>query len=125
MDDNSNHGDGPFDKSVFDNLKYLSGVEDQQMFERLIALFEVQLRSSLEKMNTARAASDNQNVSTAAHALKGSSGNVGATRLAELCGRLEDAVRGQADVMIDDCLSKIEIEVEIIQATLAAELTPE
>lgn len=114
--------DSPFDKSIFDNLRYLSGEEDQQMFVQLIAMFEAQLTSSLERMRAARSVSDTKTLLSIAHALRGSSGNLGATRLADLCSRLEAELRNASVAGADEYLSKIETEAGIIQTTLAAEL---
>jgi HPt (histidine-containing phosphotransfer) domain-containing protein len=114
--------ESPFDKSIFDNLRYLSGEEDQEMFVQLIAMFEAQLSSSLEKMRAARSVSDTKTLLAIAHALRGSSGNLGATRLADLCSRLELELRNASVAGADEYLSKIETEAGIIQTTLAAEL---
>ena len=114
--------DSPFDKAIFDNLRYLSGEEDQRMFVQLIAMFEAQLTSSLERMRAARSVSDTKTLLAIAHALRGSSGNLGATRLADLCSRLEAELRNASVASADEYLSKIETEADIIQTTLAAEL---
>lgn len=114
--------DSPFDKSTFDNLRYLSGEEDQQMFVQLIAMFEAQLTSSLERMRAARSVSDTKTLLGIAHSLRGSSGNVGATRLADLCSQLEAELHNASVAGADEYLSKIETEAGIIQTTLAAEL---
>src|SRR5580698_5154509 len=119
---NPGGSDSPFDKSIFNNLRYLSGEEDQQMFVQLIAMFEAQLSSSLEKMRAARSVSDTKTLLAIAHALRGSSGNLGATRLADLCSRLELELRNASVAGVDEYLSKIETEAGIIQTTLSAEL---
>jgi HPt (histidine-containing phosphotransfer) domain-containing protein len=119
---NPGGSDSPFDKSIFNNLRYLSGEEDQEMFVQLIAMFEAQLSSSLEKMRAARSVSDTKTLLAIAHALRGSSGNLGATRLADLCSRLELELRNASVAGADEYLSKIETEAGIIQTTLAAEL---
>jgi HPt (histidine-containing phosphotransfer) domain-containing protein len=119
---NPGGSDSPFDKSIFNNLRYLSGEEDQEMFVQLIAMFEAQLSSSLEKMRAARSVSDTKTLLAIAHALRGSSGNLGATRLADLCSRLELELRNASVAGADEYLSKIETEAGIIQTTLSAEL---
>jgi HPt (histidine-containing phosphotransfer) domain-containing protein len=85
-------------------------------------MFEAQLSSCLEKMRAARSVSDTKTLLAIAHALRGSSGNLGATRLADLCSRLELELRNASVAGADEYLSKIETEAGIIQTTLAAEL---
>jgi len=60
-----------------------------------------------------------------AHSFKGSSGNMGATRLCELCRELEDAGRGSAPVSDDDVqrmVAAIEEEFRIVRAFFDQEL---
>lgn len=46
----------------------------------------------------------------AAHSLKGSSGNMGATRLAELCQQLEERAQCNELTGVDELLRKIDVE---------------
>ena len=55
----------------------------------LIRMFLSGLTARLEEMRAALACGDRQRISRAAHALKGASGELGATRLRDLCGGLE------------------------------------
>ncbi|MFN3610435.1 Hpt domain-containing protein [Tepidimonas sp.] len=77
-----------------DELLSLLGDE----FRDITRLFVEQLEGELADLRAARAAQDWQALYRRAHALKGSSGNMGATALSESAARLERAARdGDAD----------------------------
>jgi HPt (histidine-containing phosphotransfer) domain-containing protein len=121
MNDRDSDGqDGPFDMSIFDNLRYLSGVENRQIANEVMALFETQLVKSLDTMRVARETSDLKSLSAESHALKGAGGNVGAKRLARFCEELGAAARSASLESIDACLVKIEAEARLIKDALTA-----
>jgi len=67
-------------------------VEDDAGFLAVLTgLFEKSGPESVVEMEQALQASDAEKLATAAHTLKGSCGNLGATTLRELCARLEEA----------------------------------
>ncbi len=59
------------------------------LLTQLVALYREQVRIRLAAMDAALQAADAEALRQAAHALKGSSGQVGATGLQHLCGRIE------------------------------------
>jgi histidine phosphotransfer protein HptB len=94
-----------------------------EMIPHIISIFLESATEDLEKMRTAVLAGDAQGLAVAAHSLKGSCGILGATRLKELCLRVEsDSPReplGAASTILetlDEEFSRVRIELE---ATLA------
>ena len=77
------------------------------LLARLIRMYENNSIELLQAIKTSFAADDGIALSKAAHALKSSSGNVGAERLSALCKKIELAARG------GDLVS-IETEVEML-----------
>ena len=77
------------------------------LLARLIRMYENNSIELLQAIKTSFAADDGIALSKAAHALKSSSGNVGAERLSALCKEIELAARG------GDLVS-IETEVEML-----------
>jgi HPt (histidine-containing phosphotransfer) domain-containing protein len=64
-----------------------SGIDE--MIPHIISIFLESATQDLEKMRTAVLASDVQGLAMAAHSLKGSCSNLGASRLRELCLKVE------------------------------------
>lgn len=76
----------------------------------------------LQAMNVAIAQADSQALKRAAHTLKGSSANLSATRLAQLCGALEIMSTNGEFHQASSLLTQIEAEYERVQQTLQQEL---
>ena len=87
------------DPAVLASLRELCGEDDPQFLDRLLKQFLHEAREGLAALGEAFEREDASALTRAAHALKGSSGNVGALRLAELCAGLE--ARGRAGALQD------------------------
>jgi CheY-like chemotaxis protein len=86
------HGDPPsdgFDPQVLAGLRRLQRPGQPDMAQRIIDLFLKNLPLGVATVRAACAAADSRALEAAAHKLKGSSGTLGAARVAELCNRLE------------------------------------
>ena len=82
------------DFSVLDNLAAM--VEDGDDFvTRLIETFIADTTSRIVTLHVALGAMDHQSIEKMGHALKGSSGNMGATGMAALAAAIQGAGRGQ------------------------------
>jgi CheY-like chemotaxis protein/HPt (histidine-containing phosphotransfer) domain-containing protein len=81
--------------------------------------FSAEALRQVGRLREALAEGDPQAVERAAHSIKGSSANLGATRLAEITGHLEALGRGRAlgdaDAIVDD----IVVELEKVRVALA------
>jgi two-component system sensor histidine kinase/response regulator len=65
------------------------------LLAQLVGLYREQVRVRLSAMDAAIQSGDHENLRQAAHALRGSSGQVGAVGLQALCGRIERHAAGQ------------------------------
>jgi CheY-like chemotaxis protein len=65
------------------------GDSDDSLLQEVIAIYFGEAPAHVEGIRKAIAASDAEGLAGEAHALRSSSGNVGATLVAELCGQLE------------------------------------
>jgi len=82
------------DKSILDLDRLLEVYEDDH--EGMLELFDLMIKNNrglLEKLEQAVTAHDLEGVRKAAHSMKGSAGNVGATALHKLAASIEDAAR--------------------------------
>ncbi len=78
----------PLDRSVLEGLRELG---DQELLAELADLFLEDAPPKLEALREAIGSGDASSVGQVAHALKGSSGNMGALRMSTICAELEDA----------------------------------
>jgi len=69
--------------------------EEQTMTREVVTLFLNDLPARLQTIEAALAGGRMEAVSTAAHALKGSAGNIGALALQSCCAALEAAAQAQ------------------------------
>lgn len=85
--------DSVLDPEVIETLKSLSDEGDPGLFGELVEIFLDDTPTRLASIHEALGASDPQALEAAAHSLKSSCGNLGATRLADLCRNLEELGR--------------------------------
>ncbi|HAN03791.1 MAG TPA: hypothetical protein DCQ25_00735 [Elusimicrobia bacterium] len=91
--------DSRLDSFVIAELKDLAGPDDKAFMTELAGTYLKDLPGRLAAIRAAVAARDAEALRQAAHALKGSSGNIGAQRLQKVCLLLEEAGRaGSAEV---------------------------
>lgn len=84
------------DQSVIASLRELGGDDGGALLRELIGLFLADSPPRLNEIESAMTAGDAKGVEKAAHALKSSCANLGATRMAELCRQLEQSGRSGA-----------------------------
>jgi CheY-like chemotaxis protein len=85
------------DAATLERIRELSARGSPDLLERLIASYESNSRELLGKLHAALEGADTDALARAAHALKSSSGNVGALSLSALCLEVEQAA-GQSDL---------------------------
>jgi HPt (histidine-containing phosphotransfer) domain-containing protein len=81
------------DAGRLDELREMLSEESDGTFERFLGVFLSSSEKGVRNLRAAVARSDGAEVERCAHALKGSSGNIGADRLADACRLLEDSAR--------------------------------
>jgi signal transduction histidine kinase/AmiR/NasT family two-component response regulator len=84
-----------FDRDQLQSLASLDRAGERKMFEELFAIFSDSLPKLLAEMDEAFRVADLQRVSRIAHRLKGSSYQLGAAKLADICGKLEVEARSE------------------------------
>lgn len=99
-----------FDPHTLEQLQELVDGDDTSF---LLDLFESYLSTARESIETLRHEADQDLLRRAAHTLKGSSLNVGASRVADLCKTLEQQLRS---AQLDDLPGQVErIEARVQQ----------
>ena len=81
------------DQTALDNIRQLQGPNGTNMLDRVIELYLTSSPDLMAELRSAMDGFDAERVRQAAHALKSSSANLGATRFAEYCRQLEEIAR--------------------------------
>jgi len=81
----------PLDPEILASLRNLAGAGDPGLLEELVGLFVEDAEPRLAALREAIEAGDAGAVERSAHTLKGSAGNMGASRMSEAAARLQDA----------------------------------
>ncbi|WP_273844167.1 PAS domain S-box protein [Rubrobacter calidifluminis] len=84
-------GEPPLDPTILDNLRELAGEDDPDLVSELVEMYLEDAPRRIEEIRRALHAGDAHALAQAAHTLKGSSGNMGATRVQELAAGLQEA----------------------------------
>lgn len=98
----------------------LSALRDV-MEEQYAELLETFLEDSEERLRVLRKAEDVSQLINAAHSFKGSSSNMGAVRLARLCGKLEQLAKGDAPQGLTKLVGEIDGEFAVVRPFYEAE----
>ena len=85
-------------------------------------LLDIFLSDSEERLNVLRNADTAESVGATAHSFKGSSSNMGAIHLAELCSALEQSVQHVSLEVIKSLIGEINTEFDIVRPLYEAEL---
>ena len=113
----------PIDRNVLDGIRALEGDGNRGLLERIINLYLTDAPRLVDGILSAAEKGDTGALLRAAHTLKSSSANVGATGLSELCRKIEGMARtGEPIVAGDPLLSKFEGEHRSVVEALSAVL---
>jgi HPt (histidine-containing phosphotransfer) domain-containing protein len=107
---------GPIDHTVLDKLL----CEDRDAVGVVLRQFRSSCPGDASALGVALSRNDNKGALRWAHRLKGACQMVGATRLAEVCERVEVAVRAGDSGLTAQAVSEVECEAERITGYLDA-----
>ena len=116
--------DSPLDAFVIKELRDLGGEDSGAFIADLAGAYLNDLPSRLEAIRAAAGTNDGEALRLAAHALKGSSGNMGAKRLQKLCLLLEEAGRSGSLQEVPELLAGLEGEAGPARAAIEALAAP-
>ncbi|HET7271607.1 MAG TPA: PAS domain S-box protein, partial [Rubrobacter sp.] len=108
----------PLDHDVLVGLRELQGDDETDIVAELSGMFLDDARSKLEELEEAVEEGDASSVERVAHTLKGSSGNMGARRMAAICAQLEDAGSSGDLSRAPQLLGDLEAEFGLVRTTL-------
>jgi CheY-like chemotaxis protein len=111
----------PIDKTILDGIRELEGPGNHGFFERILNLYLSGATGLVGEVLSAAEKGDSESLLRAAHILKSSSANVGATGLSHLCREIEGKARaGEPVAAGDPLLPKFEGEFLSVRESLTA-----
>ncbi len=102
----------------FEEMGARLGLEKEEFME-LVDIFVSSAEEDIQKLNNALSVSDPKAVAEAAHSLKGSSGNLGFSAIADLASRIEQNARKSDLTDIDSYSVNISGEIEKIKIVIS------
>ena len=110
------------DQLVLSQLRELQGDDDRDLLKRVLGLYREESPKLVAKIKQACLQSSSLDIENAAHALKSSSGNIGATELTRLCGDIHSAARASSVSIARSTLPYLEREFERVLKAVENEL---
>ncbi len=104
----SRGGSGMIDPSRIDELRAMGGNGDPELVVHLVELYVADFPNSVSEIRKHARAANTQKMLMAAHRLKGSSLNLGVTRVADLCKDIESAGRDGRLEELEALLGRLE-----------------
>jgi two-component system, sensor histidine kinase and response regulator len=114
--------EAPLDDGVLAGLRELQGDDETDIVAELAGMFLDDARSGIQALEEAVDEGDAPAVSRVAHTLKGSSGNIGARRMSNLCAQLEDAGASGDFDRSPELLDRLREEFGRVERALGAEV---
>jgi CheY-like chemotaxis protein/HPt (histidine-containing phosphotransfer) domain-containing protein len=126
--DEANTGDSdndrePLDRGALATLRYLQRSSPPGLLTRLITLYLNEVPSRLGELREAVAQGDSDRVKRVAHELRGSSVQLGATRMADLCAELQESASGNDLSQAETRVAELQREFATVRSALEAILT--
>ncbi len=103
-------------ENVIDWAQLIGRIVDEELIAEIMPICVEDNKKRLKMLAEAVEKSDSENVKSYAHAIKGSSANVGAKRLSELACRLEHSASQNDLSQAGELLQKITVEFQRFQA---------
>ncbi len=117
----SESSDDGIDRAVLARLADPAHGGDPSFLRELIAIFHQEMPPLVEAIRRAAASGDAAGLIHPAHTLRGSAGNLGADRLAAICGQLEGLAREGAEKSVTNLVAELTREVAEVERVLEQE----
>jgi len=104
-------GAPPIDRAVIEGIRMLEGPGREGLVEKVVSLYLSDSLAHMERVRASAEAGDMESLRRAAHTLKSSSANVGATGVSEICRKIEaDVAGGNPPASVGSLIERLESE---------------
>ena len=107
------------DPAVLDSLRQLTPPGEPDVLAEVFQLFLADVPARIDRLRSAWQAGDAVTVQRAAHSLKGSAGNIGATQLSAVCSRLDELGRMGDLSALAPLVASLEAEYGRVEAEIS------
>jgi HPt (histidine-containing phosphotransfer) domain-containing protein len=107
-----------------DQVEDLRGVDDGRMLAKIVGMYLSKTPQRILLLRTHFAAGDFAAIAREAHTLKGASGSIGASRVADTCTKIEKAGKAQDAKPLDELMQILEVEFARARDALQAMTGP-
>ena len=114
---------GVLDPAVVDRLRQLTPPGEPDVLAEIFTVFLEEVPRRIERLKAAWWEGNAAEVQRAAHSLKGSSGNIGADALFEVCRQIDDRAKTGA-LHIDQLIAALDREYLNVEAEIQRLLRP-
>ena len=118
IDGKSNAANNAIDPAQID---YLWSIGDAHFVGSMVEGFNLDVEETWPQMEAAISSGNVQDFRFSVHALKGASNNIGATKLAAMCGKMEKITEGEFKEHGQHHVKKIETELKRVKHALTSE----
>ena len=105
---------GAISTQALEMISSLDQSQGKDLANRIITVYESSSAELIDALTSALSANDRKGIGSAAHALKSSSGNVGAERLVSMCKDIETAARNSDSSDLTGCLMTLQEEHRLV-----------
>ena len=106
------------DPQSIENLRALNPGDDDEFLREIVGIFFDDTPQRIAELDQSLLAGDRPRFTRAAHSIKGSSSNLGATGLQAVAEKLENLVCAQGMVDVAPLVSEVKLEYERVHAAL-------
>jgi HPt (histidine-containing phosphotransfer) domain-containing protein len=110
------------DRDVIDNLRQLQSPGETNPLHDLIPLYLADAKNRFEIIDAALATKDGARLAASTHSLKGSSNNLGARMLGELCGQVEKLAKSDRFDAAAELVPSVRREFDRVREALQREI---
>ena len=107
------------DPAVVERLRQLTPPGEPDVLHEVLTLFLTEVPKKIDALRAAVAAGDMAAVQRTAHSLKGSSGNIGARALYDVCRRLDDDAKSGELARLPPLLARVVAEYARVEAEIS------
>ncbi len=107
----------PLDPAVVDSLRQLTPPGEPDVLAEILSVFLTEVPRRVDRLKSAFRDRDAAEVQRAAHSLKGSSGNIGADGMFEVCRQIDERAKA-GDLGIDALLDGLDREYRNVEAEI-------
>ena len=115
---------GVLDPAVVDSLRQLTSPGEPDVLAEILTVFLEEVPRRIERLKAAWWDGNAAEVQRAAHSLKGSSGNIGASRLFGVCKQIDDRAKA-GELRIDELIAELDREYLNVEAEIKRLLEPD